>query len=463
MTVGQVLVVDDDRSLRVFLTNLLRRAGYGVRAVPSGKDALAAMKEEPVGVVVTDLSMEGMDGMEVLRRVKEGWPATEVIMITAYATTENAVAAMKNGAYDYVVKPFNVDELKMILAKAFEKLAIREENEELKAALQDRFGYGNLVGRSRPMQDVYDLMDRVKNTPVSLLIGGESGTGKELVARAIHFEGSRQGKPFRSINCGAIPDNLIESELFGYRKGAFTGAVRDHDGMFASADGGTLLLDEIGEMPLATQVKVLRVLQERKVRAVGGVDERPVDVRIIAATNRDLAAEVREGNFRQDLYYRLKVVSIELPPLRARLPDLPLLVQHFLEHYGAEFGRPGMTIDAEASRMLAAYVWPGNVRELENVIQRGVALSRSSTIGVDCLPPEILAIAGEDGAPFPTEVGPDGADLENLVDRYERQLLESALETSGGVKKEAARLLGISFRSLRYRLQKIGIEEPPTS
>ena len=458
MNQGKVLVVDDDRSLRQFLSNMLRRAGYEVRTVPGGAEALEAMTQETADVVVTDLSMDGMDGMEVLRRVKAGWPGTEVVMITAYATTENAVTAMKEGAYDYVVKPFNVDELKLILAKAFEKRAIHEENRELREALKDRFGYGNLVGRSDAMQAIYDLMDRVKDTPVSLLLTGESGTGKELVARAIHYEGERHGRPFRSINCGAIPDNLIESELFGYRKGAFTGAVRDHDGLFASAQGGTLLLDEIGEMPMATQVKVLRVLQERKVRALGGVDELPVDVRIIAATNRNLAAEVREGRFREDLYYRLKVVAIELPPLRDRLSDLPLLIQHFLEHYGKEFGRPGMSLAGGARQLLAAHAWPGNVRELENVIQRGVALSRGSEIPIDCLPPDI-AVTARARAVLQTRVGPEGADLEDLVERYERQLIESALAQANGVKTEAAKLLGISFRSLRYRLQKIGLED----
>ncbi len=455
----RVLVVDDDLSLRQFLTNMLRRASYSVRAVPGGVEALEALRDQPVGVVVTDLNMEGMDGMAVLSAVKEEWPETEVVMITAYATTENAVSAMKKGAYDYVVKPFNVDELKLILAKAFEKQAISEENRELRALLKDRFGYGNLVGRSEAMLRTYDLMDRVKDTTVTVLLSGESGTGKELVARAIHFEGERRAKPFRSINCGAIPENLIESELFGHRKGAFTGAIRDSDGLFRSAEGGTVFLDEVGEMPLQTQVKLLRAIQERKVKQIGGHEELPVDVRIVAATNRDLAAEVAAGRFRQDLYYRLRVVTIELPPLRDRLADLPLLTEHFVERYGREFGREGITVSDEARRLFAAYEWPGNVRELENAIQRGVALARTSEIMAEELPPEIAAVDAS-GPDFPTIVGPDGADLEALMDSYERQLLESALDEAGGVKKEAARLLGISFRSLRYRLQKIGLEEP---
>ena len=454
----RVLVVDDDLSLRQFLTNMLRRSGYSVRAVPGGAEGLEALREQSVGVVVTDLNMDGMDGMEVLRAVKEEWPETEVVMITAYATTENAVMAMKQGAYDYVVKPFNVDELKLILTKAFEKQAISEENRELRALLKDRFGYGNLVGRSDAMLRTYDLMDRVKDTPVTVLISGESGTGKELVARALHFEGSRRARPFRSINCGAIPENLIESELFGHRKGSFTGAIRDNDGLFLSADGGTLFLDEVGEMPLHTQVKLLRVIQERKVKQIGGHDEVPVDVRIVAATNLDLARQVTEGRFREDLYYRLRVVNIELPPLRGRLADLPLLIEHFIERYGKEFGRDGISVTDEAKRVLAGYSWPGNVRELENAIQRGVALARTDEITADDLPPEIAAVDSAQ-AQFPTQVDADGVDLEALMEHYERQLLESALDASDGVKKEAARLLGISFRSLRYRLQKIGLED----
>jgi len=460
MSKGRLLIIDDDLSVRQFLTNMLRRAGYSVKTAPGGAEALQEMAKEPPEVVVTDLMMEGMNGMEVLKKVKESWPDTEVVMITAHATTENAVAAMKNGAYDYVTKPFNIDELKMILEKAFEKRAIHDENVELKKALTDRHGYGNLVGRDENMVKVYDLMERVKDTPVTVLITGESGTGKELVARAIHFEGERKAKPFRSINCGAIPENLIEAELFGYKKGAFTGALRNHDGLFASAEGGSLFLDEVGEMPSATQVKLLRVLQERKVKPIGGVEEREVDVRIIAATNRDLAEEVRKGQFREDLYYRLNVISIELPPLRDRLSDLPLLIQHFLNQYTEQFSRDPMGVSEEAARMLASYQWPGNVRELENVIQRCVALSRSDDVGTDTLPPEIRGAGQEGSAGFPLDVGPEGADLEKLVEHYERTLLESALTRAEGVKTEAARLLGISFRSLRYRLQKIGMEEP---
>jgi len=458
---GKVLVVDDDRSLRQFLSIMLKRAGYDVRVAASGRDGLTAMARDPADVVLTDLTMEGIDGMGVLRGVKENWPDTEVVMITAYGTTENAVAAMKQGAYDYICKPFNTDELKLVLQKVFNQRAIRVENTSLRALLKDRFGYGSMVGRAPAMLTVYDLMDRVKDTPISVLITGESGTGKELVARALHYEGERREKPFRSINCGAIPENLIESELFGYKKGAFTGAQKDHDGLFMSADGGTLFLDEIGEMPLSTQVKVLRALQERRVRPVGSSDEVTVDVRLIAATNRDLEEEIALGRFREDLYYRLNVVTISLPALRDRLGDIPVLIQHFLEKYGTEFGRPSVRMGDEAVRLLTAHSWPGNVRELENAVQRGVALARGDEIGPEALPP---AISGGVQAPggLPTVVDADGLDLEGTLERYELMLIESALDTAGGVKKEAARLLRITFRSLRYRLQKIGLEEPPT-
>ena len=458
---SKILVVDDDLSLRQFLSIMLKRAGYDCRIASRGEQALEMMADDPADVVVTDLNMEGLDGMAVLRRVQSEWPGTEVVMITAYATTENAVAAMKAGAFDYVVKPFNVDELKLILKKAFEKRKLSRENETLRSLLSDRFGYASLVGRSEPMRKIYDLMERVKDTPITVLVTGESGTGKELVARAIHYESDRKDRPFRSINCGAMPEHLIESELFGYRKGSFTGAVRNHDGLFLSADKGTLFLDEIGEMPLPTQVKLLRALQERKVKPVGGVSERPVDVRIVAATNKHLDEEIAAGRFREDLYYRLKVICIEMPPLRDHLEDLPMLCQHLLDLHCDKLGKPGVVLSAAVSRAFAEYSWPGNVRELENAIQRGLALCLGKEVPLDVLPEEIggTQLKPVDAKPK-TLVGPDGVEMEDLLESYEHQLLTSALEASSGVKKEAARLLGISFRSLRYRLQKMGFEEP---
>jgi len=380
-------------------------------------------------------------------------------MITAYATTENAVAAMKDGAFDYVIKPFNVDELKMILKKAFEKRELSEENETLRELLSDRFGYASLIGRSEPMLKIYDLMERVKDTPITVLVTGESGTGKELVARAIHFESDRKERPFQSINCGAMPEHLIESELFGYKKGAFTGAVRNHDGLFVSADKGTLFLDEIGEMPLPTQVKLLRAIQERKVKPVGGVAEEPVDVRIVAATNKDLDEEIRAGRFREDLYYRLKVICIEMPPLRDHLEDLPLLTEHLLNLHCEKLGKADVALSGAVSRAFSEYSWPGNVRELENAIQRGLALSSGNEILLEVLPEEISGGRVPVRDDLKISVGPEGVEMEDLLESYERKLLSSALEASMGVKKEAARLLGISFRSLRYRLQKMGLDD----
>jgi len=457
---GKVLVVDDDLSLRQFLSIMLKRAGYQTRVASRGEEAIEMMSEEAADVVVTDLNMEGLDGMGVLKRVQADWPDSEVIMITAYATTENAVAAMKEGAFDYVVKPFNVDELKMILEKAFEKRALAAENQTLREMLSDRFGYASLVGRAEPMLKVYDLMERVKDTPITVLISGESGTGKELVARAIHYESERSDQPFQSINCGAMPEHLIESELFGYKKGAFTGAVSNHEGLFLSADKGTLFLDEIGEMPLATQVKVLRAIQERKVKPVGGVDEKPVDVRIVSATNKNLDEEVKAGRFREDLYYRLKVICIEMPPLRDHLEDLPLLAEHFVAMYSEKLSKPGVTLAESVMRTFASYLWPGNVREFENAIQRGLALCASNEVLPEHLPDEIAGVVGDGLSPDQhLSVGPEGVEMEDLLASYERQLLQSALGASGGVKKEAARLLGISFRSLRYRLQKMGMED----
>jgi len=456
---GKILVVDDDLSLRQFLSIMLKRAGYECRIASRGEEALQMMEVEPADVVVTDLNMEGLDGMEVLRRVQEAWPRTEVVMITAYATTENAVAAMKDGAFDYVVKPFNVDELKMILQKAFEKRELSEENETLRELLSDRFGYASLIGRSEPMLKIYDLMERVKDTPITVLVTGESGTGKELVARAIHFESDRKDRPFQSINCGAMPEHLIESELFGYKKGAFTGAVRNHDGLFVSADKGTLFLDEIGEMPLPTQVKLLRAIQERKVKPVGGVAEESVDVRIVAATNKDLDEEIKAGRFREDLYYRLKVICIEMPPLREHLEDLPLLTEHLLNLHSEKLGKTDMALSTEVSRAFSEYLWPGNVRELENAIQRGLALTSGNEILLEVLPEEIAGVRTGSSDNLKISVGPEGVEMEDLLQSYERQLLTSALEASMGVKKEAARLLGISFRSLRYRLQKMGLDD----
>jgi two-component system response regulator PilR (NtrC family) len=375
--------------------------------------------------------------------------------MTAYASADTALAAMKLGAYDYLIKPFQVDEINAVVGRALEKKALVEENISLRDRVAGRVRLANLLGKSRAMQKVFELIGKIHSTRTNVLITGESGTGKELVARALHTEGSRAKAPFIAVNCGAIPEELMESELFGHKRGAFTGAVSDHAGMFQEASGGTLFLDEIGELSLPLQVKLLRALQERKVKPVGASDEQEVDVRVIAATNRDLEAEVARGAFRADLYYRLNVVEIRIPPLRHRREDIPLLVDHFLRRFAAEHGR-ALSLSSEAMRRLETYEFPGNVRELENVIERAVALSSGIVIGPTDLPEVRAAKVAAETAP---DLPADGIDLDRLLSDYERGWVLRALEQSGGVRKRAARLLGISFRSLRYRLDKLGIDK----
>jgi len=458
--VAKILVVDDEQSMREFLSICLRRAGHQVVVAQSGAEAIERLGAEPIDVVVTDLQMPGgMDGLGLLRAIKQGpaSPATdpEVILVTAFATTDTALAAMKQGAYDYLTKPFQIDEINAVIGRALEKRALVEDNLALREQLAGRARLAQLLGKSRAMQKVFELIGKIHSARTSVLVTGESGTGKELVARALHSEGNRAKLPFVAVNCGAIPEELMESELFGHKKGAFTGAVADQPGLFQEADGGTLFLDEIGELSLGLQVKLLRVLQERKVKRVGGTEEIEVDVRVIAATNRDLEAEVSRGAFRADLYYRLNVIELCLPPLRHRREDIPLLAEHFLRKFGVEHGRaPRMS--PEAMRRLESYDFPGNVRELENLIERAVALSSSSMIGLSDLPDVRPARPGaEPPAAFP----PEGVDLDRLIADYERSWVLRALEHTGGVRKRAAVALGISFRSLRYRLVKIGLDK----
>ncbi|HEU0033787.1 MAG TPA: sigma-54 dependent transcriptional regulator [Kofleriaceae bacterium] len=457
---GQILVVDDEQSMREFLAICLRRAGHTVTAATSGEAAIEILKQQPFDLVVSDLKMPGaVDGLGLLDAIKGGKLPhldCEVILVTAFATADTAVAAMKRGAYDYLTKPFHVDEINAVINRALEKRALVAENLALKDQVAGRVRLAQLLGKSKAMQKVFELIGKIHSTKTSVLITGESGTGKELVARALHSEGNRAKHAFVAVNCGAIPEELMESELFGHKKGAFTGAVADKRGLFQEADGGTLFLDEIGELSLGLQVKLLRALQERKVKAVGANEELEVDVRVVAATNRDLEAEVARGAFRPDLYYRLNVVEIRLPPLRQRREDIPLLAEHFLRRFGAEHGRT-VRLSNEALRRLEAYDFPGNVRELENIIERAVALSSGSAIGIDDLPvvKSTKPTAVEDApAAFPAE----GVDLERLLSDFERGWVMRALEQTGGVRKRAATLLGISFRSLRYRLVKLGIE-----
>ena len=375
--------------------------------------------------------------------------------MTAYASTSTALSAMKDGAYDYLTKPFNVDEILAVIDRALEKHALVAENLQLRDAVAGRARFANLIGRGRAMQRVFELISKIHSTRTSVLITGESGTGKELVARALHTEGVRAGKPFVAINCGAIPETLLESELFGHKRGAFTGAVADKPGLFTEADGGTLFLDEIGELPLGLQVRLLRARQERRIKAVGAVDEVEIDVRVIAATNRDLEADVARGGFRADLYYRLNVIEVRIPPLRQRREDIPLLVDHFLRRFATEYGRTNH-LSPEAMAKLERYDFPGNVRELENLLERAVALSSGSVTGVSDLPD---LGAGRREPEAAAALPPEGVDLDRLLSDYERMWVTRALERTSGARKQAASLLGISFRSFRYRLHKLGIEK----
>jgi two-component system response regulator PilR (NtrC family) len=457
---GSIMVVDDERSMREFLAICLRRAGHQVTACENGDDAVTKLPtDEPLDLVITDLKMPGkLDGLGVLAQVKARLPETQVIVATAYATPETAIAAMKAGAYDYLTKPFKVDEITVVVERALERQALMRANVELREMVQGRYRLGSLIGKSPPMQRVFDLVRKVAGAKTSVLVTGESGTGKELVARALHFESPRAPKPFVAVNCGAIPDALLESELFGHVKGAFTGASTNKVGLFEAADGGTLFLDEIGELSTAMQVKLLRVLQERRIKPVGSVEEKAVDVRLVAATNRDLEQEVGRGAFRQDLFYRLNVIQVLIPPLRQRKEDLPLLIDHFIKRHAGELGKRIVTIAPDAMAALMAHDFPGNVRELENVIERAVTLEPSTAITKSALPEfqKPRATAQDEAArlDFPA----DGVDLDRLLADYEREIVGKALSRANGVRKEAARLLHITFRSLRYRLAKLGID-----
>jgi two-component system response regulator PilR (NtrC family) len=458
---GSILVVDDERSMREFLAICLKRIGHQVTIADNGEQAVAKLSpESPFDLVITDLRMPGkLDGLGVLGEVKKRAPDTQVLVMTAFASADTALSAMKQGAYDYLTKPFKIDEISVVVERALERQALARANAELREIVQGRYKLGHILGKSVAMQRVFELLRKVATARTSVLLTGESGTGKELAARALHSEGPRAQKPFVAVNCGAIPDTLIESELFGHVKGAFTGASSHKQGLFEAADGGTLFLDEIGELSTAMQVKLLRVLQERRFKPVGGVEEKPVDVRLVAATNRDLEAEVGRGAFRQDLYYRLNVIQVLLPPLRQRKEDLPLLVEHFIKRHAGEMGKRVIGITPEAMAVLMAYDYPGNVRELENLIERAVTLETNALIGRDSLPP--LATRR---APTPsesaqtTEFPEDGLDLDRVIADYEREIVLKALARTGGVRKEAARLLHITFRSLRYRLAKLGID-----
>lgn len=458
-----ILIVDDEQSMREFLSIMLKKQDLPYLTAANGEEALERLDAgERFSLVLTDLKMPGAGGLDVLKRVKALDPACQVVVMTAFATAETAISAIKAGAYDYITKPFKVDEIRVVVGRALEKFGLLRENIYLKQTLDQPQSYAGILGQSRPMKQVFEMIARVADAPATILISGESGTGKELVARAIHQQSARQEQPFLPINCGAIPENLIESELFGHKKGAFTGAINDKKGLFEAAGTGTVFLDEIGELELPMQVKLLRVLQERKVRPVGSAQEVTVKCRILAATNRDLLEEVQAGRFREDLYYRLNVIPIEVPPLRERGADIKLLVEHFVEEFTAQqssdMGGPNIRgIDADAMRILLNYKYPGNVRELQNIVERAVTLTRDDMIRPEVLPPQLKQQAFAQ-ATHDMEIPEDGLDLEALVEQLERDLISKALARTDGAKTRAAELLGISFRSLRYRLKKYDMD-----
>jgi|RhiMetdeSRZDD1v2_1073273.scaffolds.fasta_scaffold09388_10 two-component system, NtrC family, response regulator PilR len=448
----RVLVVDDEQSMRDLLAIMLRQAGYHVTLADGGETAIDALKAESFDLIVTDLRMRKVDGLAVLRAAREFSPRTVVLVVTAYASTETAVEAMKLGAYDYVTKPFKLDELKVTVANALERRRLQEENLELKRQLHRERGFENFVGRSRKILDVLETIRKTADSGSTVMITGESGTGKELVAQALHWESSRRNGPFVSVNCGAVPEALMESELFGHVKGAFTGAVASTEGLFAAADGGTLFLDEITEIPQTVQVKLLRAIQERQIRRVGDTRDLKIDVRLIAASNRDLGRAVSDGVLREDLFYRLNVIPLHLPPLRDRREDIPPLVAHFIKKLSKEVGRTVRGVTPEALAVLEQYHWPGNIRELENVVERAIVLGSSEMLEPEALPANLRR--PRDRQDVPLELPAEGIDLEAMLDEIEHRYMQLALERVGGVQTRAAELLRVSFRQFRYKLQK---------
>jgi two-component system response regulator PilR (NtrC family) len=448
----KVLVVDDEPSMREYLDVLLTRAGFQVSCAGSFSEFKAALDATGADVVISDYRLGAESGMDVLKHARAHPDCPEVIIITAFGTPSAAVAAMRQGAYDYIGKPFDNDEMVLLVERALDKHRLAHENRTLRASLSPAATW--LVGTSPAMREVWKIVDKVASTRATVLISGESGTGKEVIARAIHQRSPRAAAPFVPVNCGAIAEGVLESELFGHVRGAFTGATGEHEGILVTAGDGTVLLDEVGELPLGTQVKLLRVLQERTVKPVGSSKEVPFNARILAATNRRLEEEVSAGRFRQDLYFRLNVVSIDVPPLRARSDDIPALARYFLRRFAVELGKPGLGFTPEALALLCRFQFLGNVRQLQNIVERAATLADGEVLGPESLP---AGLRGEVEDPRATAVSlPDGFSLDRHIDAIERQHLVEALRVAGGTKMKAAQLLGLSFRSFRYRLAKHG-------
>ena len=463
---NHILVIDDELSMREFLQIFLERQHFRVSTAETAEEALVVFAEYDFDLVLSDLNLPGMDGISFMRQLKQRGAGsgleTPVILITAFGTAASAVKAMKEGASDYVLKPFDNEDLIRTINRVLGEKHLREENIQLREALNQKYWFENLVGASESMLEVYRLIQRVKDARINCLVVGESGTGKELVARSIHFSGTRRQGPFVAVNCGAIPENLIESELFGYRKGAFTGAHRNKVGYFSAASGGTLFLDEIGDMPLHTQVKVLRAIAERKISPLGGVQEESIDVRIIAASNKDLERMVEDGVFRDDLFYRLNVVRLDLPALRERHGDVEILASHFARQFADEQGKRLLGISHGALAALVRYPWPGNVRELRNAMEGAVALEEGDYVTLAALPRGIRRHAENTELSDRIEkktIPEEGVQLDSVLSGMERHFIEKALERTSGNKTQAARLLGMSFRSFRYRLAKYDLDD----
>ncbi|HDQ04671.1 MAG TPA: sigma-54-dependent Fis family transcriptional regulator [Deltaproteobacteria bacterium] len=453
---AKILVLDDDQGMREFMEIMLAKEGYEVTSAEDPAKAINLCSRKDFDLVITDLRMPKIDGIEFLKKIKDKKPETTVILITAYASGETAVNAMKEGAYDYLEKGASIDELKKIVRSALlKKGLVSDKREPKKDAKEEKLFFG-MVGKSREILKIFATIKKVADTPANILILGESGTGKELVARAIHENSSRAKMPFQAINSGGIPENLLESELFGYMKGSFTGAYADKPGLLETAKGGTIFLDEIGELPAVLQVKLLRVVQEKTFRRIGGADDIKVDVRIISATNQNLEDKVKKGEFREDLYFRLNVIPIYMPPLRERKEDIPLLTNHFIEKYAKEFKKEIRTISSYAMELLMNYAFPGNIRELENIIERGVAMESSNIIL-----PENLVLASESATGesiYTWDIGENGIDLNSELEKIEKAIIEKALKKTKGSKTKAAELLKITFDSLRYRMEKLGVD-----
>ena len=446
-----ILVVDDEVNIRGALVTMLEKKGHQVRGVATAEEGLEHMETTPAELVITDLRMPGIGGMEFLRRLKDTWPDTEVVVMTAYGSIDTAVEAMRLGAYDYLTKPIDRDRFPIVVDKALERHVLATENKQLRDRLETRTRFDQMVGESEPLQRVYNLVEMVAASDVTVLLTGETGTGKELVARAIHQKSPRANSPFITVNCGALPENLFESELFGYEKGAFTGAMFTKMGRFELAEGGTILLDEVGELSLKSQVDFLRVLETKEFRRLGGTKVIRVDTRIIAATNRNLVEAVKQGDFREDLYYRLNVVPIHLPPLRERGDDSPLLVERFLLEFASQHHREPKDVSREAMRLLRLYAWPGNIRQLRNLMERLVVTVRDKTIQLEHLPEEIQA-SKEDTRTMLVTLG-------TSLEEIEQDVIRRTLAEVTNHRERAAKLLGISLRALQYKIKEYGIRD----